>query len=101
MDQKRIAAIAAEFYSFLVGENDKIADNPSRWHEKLESWSVSETTMVVAALINKAVNETLEDAAKCVEECRVLVDDLPPVDMARDAAKQLAAQIRAQKTFPP
>jgi len=88
MDQKRIFEIAAEFFPFLKGDNDAIAADPRRWGEKLESWSVEEATAIVAALINKAVNESLEEAAKvCDESCGY-------------ECESSGRQIRALKTLP-
>ena len=57
MTPERVREIAAEFYTFLAAENDDIADNPKRWHEPLTSWSKEEMCGVVAALIQKALNE--------------------------------------------
>lgn len=39
----------------------------------------------------------LAHAEQVVRECRVLVDGLTPVDIAQDAARQLADQIRRER----
>lgn len=59
MTEERISEIASEFYPFLAQDNDEIANDPSRWHEELTSWSMNDIIGVVAALISKAVKEAM------------------------------------------
>lgn len=63
MTPKRVNEIAAEFYTFLAADNDEIASNPKRWTEPLTSWSKQEMCGVVAALIQKALNESSRNEA--------------------------------------
>lgn len=92
MDEKRVYEIAAEFIPFLKGDNDGIAADPRRWHEEMTSWSAEEASCVVAALIHKAVNEALEDAAKRF--------DAMPVNAIYEA-KEAAAAVRSLILPPP
>ena len=102
MTPARVREIAAEFYMFLAGDNDSIAANPARWGEKLESWSAEEVAGVVAALITKAVNEELENAAIAVEgtfgRAHTYASENADVYRAQDHATHLAAKrVRALK----
>ncbi len=106
MNQARIAEIAAEFIPFLKGDNDAIAADPRRWHEEMTSWSAEEAAAVVAALINKAVNESIEDCAKACDE-RAVFWGRDPIDgeehvygYRQEESEWCAEAIRKLKSFP-
>lgn len=68
ISEERIAELAAGVFARLVGKNDEIANDPSRWGEPMRSWGRDEFETALAQAMRVVARETAEACATLCEE---------------------------------
>lgn len=97
MRDERLEELARSVFTHLVGKNDAIAADPSRWYEEMQSWSADELTALVKMTLREAVNEAYDNAAIKIDSYVIGLDALKRGRASIDGAEGAAKIVRSLK----